>query len=203
MKLNELESLVNSHSGEFSCEEIRGKRQKTVRFSHITTPPVDANVPDLGRLRDFYETFGSIEFYADLRSGDSARVIAPVSEWADLNEGFRGWFEDMAEDEFEECAPAWIQTCLVIGETPHSGNYILVPTAGDEAGRVFEFDHDGFEFDEVAADVVEYVKGMLEPDARRLTDFASHMRFIEADSPGQWWIQQLHDSRGRTVSTQE
>jgi hypothetical protein len=91
---------------------------------------------------------------------------------------------------------------MVIGETPHSGNYILVPTDGPHRGHVFEFDHDGFEFAHVASDVVEYVQRLLRPDASKLTDFASHMRFATGDGMKQWWILELKDNRGNVVSTE-
>ncbi len=98
----------------------------------------------------------------------------------------------MDEDERLEILPDWIDTCLVIGETPHSGNYILVVTKGPAAGRVFEFDHDGYEFID-QADVIEYVEKLLKPDGIKLTDIASHMRFIEDDPMGQWWIRELRE----------
>ncbi len=78
-----------------------------------------------------------------------------------------------------QIVPDWIETCLAIGETPCFGNYISVATEGAAAGRVFEFDHDGFEFSEA--------------DGLRLVKFASHMRFIDEDPMVQWWIRELRD----------
>jgi hypothetical protein len=203
MKLSQLETAVLEHSGEFLCERIHDKTStKIVRFSHIVVPPGGhADLPAVGKLGDFYETFGSVLFYYDDQSGDAGKHIAHPSRWADLHDAFGAWIEDLPEAELDEWVPAWVGTCLVIGETPESANYILVPTEGPEAGRVFEFDHDGLEFVDVAEDVVEYVKKLLNPDSATLTEIASHMRFIEGDPRVQWWIRELRDNQGHVVRT--
>lgn len=198
MTLTDLAEAIRTHAGTFECRQIHGDQRRSVAFRHITTAPVDIDaLPDIGRLREFYGLFGSVAFYADERSGDAARWLAPPDEWAGLDEAFRGWLFD--DEDLED----WVENCLVIGETPHSGNYILLATDGDAAGRVFEFDHDGFEFREAGADVVDYATAMLRPDDARLTDFASHMRFIEGDGHEQWWIETMHDNRGHAAVTHD
>jgi len=204
VKLNELAKSVFEHRGEFDCEEIHNETNtRVVQFQHALTPPEPASdLPAIGRLSDFYETFGSITFYVDPVSGDAARFLAGPSQWPALMADFGGWFDDMDESERQEYLPDWVDSCLVIGETPSSGNYVLMATHGDVAGKVFEFDHDGFEFVEQAKDIIEYAEKMLNPDAIRLTDFASHMRFIdEGQSRSQWWIRTLRDNRGNRVDT--
>jgi len=203
MKLGELETAVLEHGGEFLCERIHDEKEtKIVRFTHSVAPPGgQADLPAVGRLGDFYETFGSILFYHDDKSGDAGKHIAHPSRWADLHGAFSAWIEDLTQEERDECVPAWVGTCLVIGETPRSGNYILVPIEGPEEGHVFEFDHDGFEFKDEAEDVVEYVKKLLKPDSSTLSEIASHMRFIEGDPMVQWWIRELRDNGGLIVRT--
>lgn len=196
MTPTDLADAIRTHAGEFECREIDGAGRKTVAFRHVATPPGEVDeLPDVGRLREFYGIFGSVLFYADEATGDAARQLAAPDAWAELDEHFRDWLFD------DEDLPEWVENCLVIGETPHSGNYILLAVDGDEAGRVFEFDHDGFEFTEAGADVVAYAAAMLRPDDARLTDFASHLRFIDADSDAQWWIESMRDNRGHAAST--
>ena len=175
---------------------------KVVRFAHAITPPLESNdPPPIGRLQDFYDTFGSVVFYCDEKSGDAAKHIAPPSEWTELHECFSDWIDQLDDEERSEIVPAWVDTCLVIGETPRSGNYILMATEGSLAGYVFEFDHDGFEFTEEAKDLIEYVGMLLKPDSRKLTEIASHMRFVETDWSVQWWIRELRDHQGHVVTT--
>lgn len=204
VKLVDLEAAVLGHCGEFLCEQIHNdENTKSVRFRHAAIPATDEiDLPEVGRLQDFYDTFGSIVFYLDEKSGDAARHIAPPCEWAALNDEFSGWFEGLSAEERSESVPEWVNTCLAIGETPESGNYILMAMDGTVAGHVFEFDHDGLEFTHRADDLVEYVQTLLKPDGLVLTDIASHMRFVEDDqNMVQWWIRELTDNRGNVVST--
>lgn len=202
MPMDELKAAVAGHTGEFLCERIHdGEATKVVRFTHEISPPeAGQTVPDVGQLRAFYATFGSIRFYLDPVSGDSGRYLARPSEWADLDGYFREWTDDLMDE--DDDLPDWLATCLVIGETPHSGNYILMPTTGALAGHVMEFDHDGFEFVDRGDSLAAYVQQLLAPDSETLTNLASLMRFIEGGSDVQWWIAELRDNRGRVVRTE-
>ncbi len=202
----ELQLAVNAHQGVFLCSQIRKPEvTKTVHFKHQTTSPATIDdLPDIGRLRDFYAVFGSITFYVDSLSMDAARYIATPDEWAELEDGFLIWLEDLDDEEREELLPEWIDTCLVIGEEPETGNYILMPTEGAEAGAVYHFDHDGFEFDRHAPDLLKYTEDLLDLDDHNLSFIACHMRFIEGeDNNIQWWIKELHDNRGNNAKTKD
>jgi hypothetical protein len=202
LTLKALEAAIQSHAGEFMCSQINGKKRRTVAFKHVITPAVEVEgIPKLAKLREFYSVFGSVRFYFDEESGESAKYLAPVEVWEELGESFSAWLEDLDEDERQEILPSWVETCLVIGETPSSGNYVLVPTKGSEKGKVFEFDHDGFEFTEEGADVVEYAQKLLKPDSSTLTSIASHMRFAVGDRKVQWWIEELRSNDGHLAKT--
>jgi hypothetical protein len=203
LRLASLEEAVCEHTGQFLCERINAPSEtKIVAFRHVVHPPVAFDpLPKVGRLSDFYETFGSVVFDFDEQSGDAAKCIASPSDWGQLSELFDDWVAILDEQERGEVLPDWIDDCLVIGEEPHTGNYILMPTAGDASGRVFLFDHDGFEFFEEAEDLIQYVKRLLSPDDDLLRDIASHMRFAEGDRTIQWWIRELRDNRGNVART--
>lgn len=203
MRLTSLQQQVATHTGVFLCERInRPEETKTVQFCHVITPPAaDAGLPDVGRLRDFFATFGSVVFYVDKLSGDEGKRIAGPDEWPDLDSDFRGWIDNLSESERLDVLPDWINNCLVIGEEPGTGNYILMPVSGKTAGRVFLFDHDGYEFVEKATDLVDYAERLLSPDDRLLADIATHMRFIDGDPMIQWWIRELRDNRGNVSTT--
>lgn len=204
MPLTELHRAVADHGGVFHCERIhRPQETKTVSFQHRIQPaaPLNTPLPDVGQLPAFYATFGGVLLYHDASTGDAARYIAPPTEWAVLREAFEGWTEHLSEEERDDILPDWIDHFLVIGETPHSGNYILMVTEGKCAGQVFEFDHDGYEFTHKADDLVEYVQRLLALDSAVLTDIASHMRFIDKRNGSQWWIQEMSDNQGRRTQT--
>lgn len=205
MRLVEIQKLVNEHSGEFLCEQIHNESlTKLVAFKHRYDPPVSSSDDlDIGKLKEFYETFGNLLLYFDEKSGDAALYIASPDQWESLHDHFNGWIEDLDDDESEELLPDWIDDCYVIGEIPQSGNYILVPKSGDKTGYVYEFEHDGFEFIELAKDIEQYIRKMLNLNASTLTNIASHMRFIEGNPETQWWIKELRDNNGNVVSTED
>lgn len=202
MEPHALGHALRTHAGHFLCERINAPGQtRQVAFSHVLTPPVPVDMPPgIGRLAEFYSHFGSVLLYHHEGSGDAARFIAPVEQWSALRAELDDWTAIVGDDE-EEPLPEWLDTALVVGEVPASGNYILVPTQGEFAGRVFEFDHDGFEFRDRAPDLFDYVAGLLRPDGSMLTDMASSMRFVEGDPAVQWWILELHDADGLRAST--
>lgn len=195
--LESLRTAVQSHAGTFHCCEIHHEVNKNaVAFRHIGQPPdPDADVPGLDGLPDFYATFSQLRLYVDEASGDAAFHIAHPSQWAELDDEFRPWIE--ADDEL----PEWVEDCLVIGEVPQSGNYLLVATSGPEAGKVFKFEHDGFEFIELGSNLPDFVTRSLDLDSERLTDMASHLRFVVPGEDKGWWIEELRDNRGNNVRT--
>lgn len=203
LKLGLLEALVRAHSGQFHCERIRhSDEKKVVNFRHKASMPTPHKpLPEIGRLGDFYDTFGSVILYVDEESGDAARQIAGPHAWSELYSQFNDWFDSSSGEELEELAPKWIKQCLAIGEVPRTGNYLLMPVSGDVAGHVFLFDHDGFEFTDCADDLVEFVEKMLAPNDELLLDMATHMRFIDGDDSIQWWIRELRDNRGNVART--
>jgi len=152
MKLEELRKAIEAHSGTFHCTKIHEDSvTKEVEFHHEYDPPVplSRNLP-IAKLTDFYETFANLILYRDPSSGEAAFYIASPDEWDSLKSDFRPWIDD---DEEKELLPAWIDDCLVIGEIPMSGNYLLMPLSGEKRGVVFIFDHDGLEFIEHAVDI--------------------------------------------------
>lgn len=208
MSLTDLHRAVSEHTGEFTCERLRKPDEtRVVTFKHLIKPaaPLDeaaqAAIPDVGPLRAFYATFGALMLYHDAQSGEAARYIAPPAEWASLHDGFAGWTQDLSDEERANTMPPWVEHCVVVGEVPRTGNYIVVATDGESAGQVFEFDNDGFAFTPKGKDIVAYVEQLLTPDAAALTEIASHMRFTDRNYGTQWQILEMRDNRGKHVRT--
>lgn len=204
MSLKKLEALLTRH-GHFRClSRDDDTSEKTVPFRHTVTPAVDVEVPDIGRLREFYGAFGSMTFY-HCAQDEAARHLAPPAEWPTYQEEFDMWIADIDGDEWEEIAPIDLLRqgedgyfdfhALVIGQTPHSGNYILMA----ESGAVYEFDHDGFEFRLVAPDIVAYAEKVLEPDAMALCDYTTFVTFRDADRDTSWHVASAHFADGEVI----
>ncbi|MBX9833124.1 MAG: hypothetical protein K2X78_08785 [Burkholderiaceae bacterium] len=208
MSLIDLHRAVSEHTGEFTCERLRKPDEtRVVTFKHLIQPPAprdeaaQAAIPDVGPLRAFYATFGALMLYHDAQSGEAARYIAPPAEWASLHDGFAGWTQDLSDEERANTLPPWVEHCVVVGEVPRTGNYIVLATDGERAGQVFEFDNDGFAFTPKGKDIVAYVEQLLTPDAAALTEIASHMRFTDRNYGTQWQILEMRDNRGKHVRT--
>ena len=195
-----LRSAVQAHTGIFTCSEINRKGStKQVTFRHIGSDPnLSHALPAIQGLRDFYSMFEDLLMYVDEQSDDAAYLIASPSLWPELDNHFRPWLEALEEDDL----PEWIDDCIVVGEIPRSGNYLLLPASGTEEGKVFEFEHDGYEFLELGTSLPDFVLRTLDLDSPRLTAIASHMRFILADERRQWWIDEMKDNRGNVVRTE-
>lgn len=203
MNAIELAHAIAAHAGQFHCHGIHAEdRKKVVDFAHVLAPGIDASqLPSHGGLAGFYTAIGSVVFYRDARSDEAALHIAAPADWPRLRAELDGWFAHMEQDERDEYLPGWLATCLVIGEFPATGNYVLMVCEGGDAGRIVEFDHDGFEFVEQEDDLVAYAWKQLDPDATRLLQFASHLRFVDEGEDQQWWIEEMRDNRGNTVRT--
>lgn len=203
MDTDSLKQSVSEHSGVFHCV-ARGNNavSKQVEFHHLFDPPGSiATVPEVGGLKAFYSVFGNLRLYHHDQSGDSAFFIASPEQWDSLMGYFRGWIDSLDEAEKRQLLPDWIDDCIALGEIPRSGNYLLMPTDGSKAGRLFEFEHDGFELVELGSNLIEFVSHAIDPTGKTLRSMASHMTFIEDDPMEQWWIEAMHDNRGNIVRT--
>jgi hypothetical protein len=105
---------------------------------------------------------------------------------AELRELFEPWITDLPEDEVDELLPEWIKDCVVIGEVPNSGNYFLVPLSGAERGKVFEFEHDGFEFIESGSDLADFLSRKSTVTHELLQEILTHTRYSDGESDTQW-----------------
>jgi len=199
-----LEDAVKSHSGEFICRGIIDENNsRTFHFRHLADPPEESvSLPSVPGLEEFYRTFGALLLYFNEESQESAFYIAAPAQWEALDGQFRMWLEGLDEEEMEEYVPAWVPDCIVVGSIPRSGNYLLVPSDGPECGKIFEFEHDGFEFIKLAESLPSFVEGALVPTSRELSSMASHLRFMSESSQEQWWITEMRDNRGNSVVTE-
>ena len=199
--LNNIESVIKQHKGEFFCEAIgMVSKTKMVTFSHSVEPTEKlSSVPNVGDLRDFYSIFGSLTLFFCPESNEAAFYIAKPSEWSAIDEDFTGWVDYLDEDEEKELLPSWFGSHLVIGEIPASGNYLLSVTSGKELGAIYEFEHDGFEFIRLGSSLEEFIQKAIDPDISAFSAMASHMRFTAANEDQQWWARELRHASGKVI----
>jgi hypothetical protein len=180
------------------------------RIRHDVTPPLDEEtlsqlrrqLGDVPSLFEFYRRWGSARLYCDTVHMTpigyaSAFFIAPPESWKELREGFEGWVEALTSEEREDLLPGWLSgPYVVVGEVPNSGNYFLIPVEGQEKGKVFEFEHDGFEFVEAGSDFAAFVDKLCAVDEGLLQDIRCHTRYSDGKTPAQWMCEQYFYDAG-------
>jgi hypothetical protein len=62
----------------------------------------------------------------------------------------------------------------------------MMPTKGDESGKVFLFDHDGFEFVEMGADLGAFVEKITTVNDDLMQSIPGHTRYSDGESETQW-----------------
>ena len=211
MKFESLTQLLKSTDGVFFCEQIHNNlNTKTIPIQHLsdpglTTEQIEELEPVLGHivgLVNFYKLYGGLRLFYDHDSGDSAYYVAPPSEWHNLKENFSLWIKDLDEEEQKELLPSWIHNYYVIGEIPQTGNYLLLPVDGDEAGSIYEFEHDGFEFIKLSSNFSSFIDYISTLDSRKLSNIASSMCFMDMENPMiQWWIKEYRGSGNEVIKT--
>src|SRR5690606_30153778 len=129
MRLDDLRRAVEAHTGVFYCTKLGEEAlTKEVNFRHeVGEPEQMATAMPIESLSAFYETFAHLRLYRDPVSGEAAFYIGSPAEWETLDADLRTWFEDLSEQEREALLPPWIDDCIVIGEIPATGNYLMVP----------------------------------------------------------------------------
>jgi len=201
MSLESLKILLNRRRQRFVCTpagvDTDNKNDFTALITHKVTPPIEASrlkqlEKEIGchdQLFELLSTYGSIRLYCDTLSEDSAFYVAHPDEWQELQEDFSIWLDDLDDDEEEDLLPDWIDNVIVIGEIPSSGSYYLLPTVGAEKGKVYEFEHDGFEFIKVGEDIFSFVDKICTVTDDLIGNILSHTRYSDGKTDIQWLAQ--------------
>jgi hypothetical protein len=200
----ELDNLLKRKNQRFICIDTGwpkpGPDRHIAQITHETTPPLSkeeiaklkSQLPEVPKLVDLYSSYGSIRlycdsvFYAPWDRYSSAFYIAHPDEWPDLKDYFSGWLDDLSEEEEQEFLPDWIEDYVVIGEIPNSGNYFLVPLQGMEAGCVYEFEHDGFEFIKQADTLTDFIVKLCTVTDSLISEIRGHTRYFDGKTDTQW-----------------
>lgn len=195
--LQSLETLLARRNQRFVCVDTGwpepGPEKFRAQIVHYAEPPLGhAQLEQLGRifpeipqLAEFYSHYSSVRLFVDPIGGDSVCYVASPDEWHGFKKNFEMWTDSLVGDE-ADLLPEWLDNYLVIGEIPTTGNYYLMPTQGEHIGKVFLFDHDGFEFVEKGADLGAFIERVSTVNDALLQEIPGHTRYSDGETETQW-----------------
>ena len=137
--LTKLKDKVDKHAGVFVCARIHDDSQESrFEFQHkYEEPQPHSGIPECGKLKEFFSTFGNLTLFYHANSRDAAVYLASPAQWDTFNDLLMEWINDLDDSEKEELLPEWFDSFACIGEVPQSGNYFLTPLTGEKAGFIF------------------------------------------------------------------
>lgn len=195
MNLQKLTSLLDTNNQKFLCSSTSNESQEfTAHIFHEVTPPLNTPqieelknaVGDIGQLFELFGSYSSVRLYCDSMSDTSAYYIAHPNDWSELASEMNEWLSDLTEEEESEILEDWTENALVIGEIPSSGNYFLLATDGEQKGKIYSFEHDGFEFIEIAKDVEQFINQLCTINDELLDDIMCYSRYSDGETDTQW-----------------
>lgn len=196
--LEKLEVLLSTEQQFFICINANTRdfpeTQKTeIPLLHETasglTPEqlssyLDANYPS--ELFDFYSQYGSVRLFCDEQQTASGIYIAHPEEWGELRTELDAWLNELSAQEKTELLPLWLDKALVFAEIPNSSNFFIYVTQGPEAGQIFEFFHDGYEFNPIAKSLEDFISQISDVSEIWINRISSHTRYMDTPSNTQW-----------------
>jgi hypothetical protein len=198
LDMNQLEELLGRKGQRFICYNLRSEKNVPHSYeamiehetedglSGMQLKKITSQYGDNVQLQELYSKFGSVRLYCDTKGDASGYYIAHPDEWDTLKKEFSDWFEGLSEEDKAELLPDWIDDFITIGEIPNSGNYLLMPLIGPNGGKIFEFEHDGLEFFELARTLGEYVNLIADPNEVAKT-LGSYTCYSDGETDIQWF----------------
>ncbi len=143
----------------------------------------------MAQLVAFYTEFPSLRLYCDTNSSSSAFYLARPRKWDQLKQEFMGWVRMLHDEENHGALPDWLASTLVFGEIPETSNYLLMPTEGEEAGKVFIFEHAGFRFTEQAPNFESFVDKIIAPSPGLYEDIRRYTQYSDGETATKWLVE--------------
>jgi hypothetical protein len=100
-----------------------------------------------------------------------------------------GWIRMLHDEETHGALPDWLPSVLVFGEIPETSNYLMMPTEGSEAGKVFMFDHKSFMFLEKAPDFGSFLTWITTPSPELFEEIRRHTQYSDGETATKWLVE--------------
>ena len=144
---------------------------------------------DVVQLVDFYTEFPSLRLYCDTNSSSAAFYLARPRKWAQLKQEFMSWIKMLHDESSHGALPEWLDAAIVFGEIPESSNYLLMPVAGSEAGKVFLFEHNDFTFTEQAKSFEAFIDKLTSPTGDLVREIRKYTQYSDGETATKWLVQ--------------
>jgi hypothetical protein len=199
MNLTAIKGFLSRENPRFICRAGPGDdagEPYVAHLEHRVTPPesdcsVVASV-GLDDLTAFYGEFGSVRLYCDTNSSSSAFYLASPPEWDQLKKEFLRWIRMLGTDDRNQL-PDWVENCVVFGEIPETGHYLMTPVEGSDSGKVYRFEHEGFLFEEIAADLGGFLDAITTPTEDLFRKIRTHTCYSDGETATQWLVVAYED----------
>ena len=191
-----LEKFAAAPAPGFRCYAAGDKLGATflAKVRHILNRPASAKAIAqihriLGRYADqvatFYERHNGFVLYRDMLSEAAGIELLPVAKWKRATGDMLSTFDYLADDPAND--PDHILTGIAIAESPHSGNYFVMPVEGPAAGKIFYADHDGWYESAFASDFHKFLVHVTRQPVNLLNEeLGCYTRYSDCKTDKQW-----------------
>ena len=135
-------------------------------------------------MTPFLKLHDGVVLYRDTLSDTAGVEFFKVADWKAKTAEMHEWTSGMGLD--DDNWPDWIHRGVVIGDIPHSANYFVLQPDGQNAGRVYYFDHDDFQETPLAESLEELLKMIIEDPANFLLERGCYTRYSDGKTKTQW-----------------
>jgi hypothetical protein len=148
--------------------------------------------PAARTIKEFYANHDGVLMYEDSVSSHwsggefKAAGIAffPVGDWRRKSNEMRETLLEIFNS--AAATPAWLLQGIAFGEICHCANYFVIQPKGEDAGKIFYAEHDGFDTHSVAGSFGGFLDSILAGPAEFLYRYGCYTRYSDGKSNIQW-----------------
>ncbi|MEM0952757.1 MAG: hypothetical protein AAGI24_01345 [Pseudomonadota bacterium] len=201
MDLKQLEDFLARENQRFICYAAASADEPAEKFQAQIEHVVGASLTGddqqalalqagaVQQLDAFYHEFPSLRLYCDTNSSSSAFYLARPRKWEQLKQELMSWVRMLHDEATHGALPDWLDNAVVFGEIPEASNYLLMPTTGPDAGKVFLFEHQTQSFTEQAEDFLSYLAKITSPSPVLLSEIRKHTQYSDGSTATKWLVE--------------